>query len=243
MSNDTMPCGCEGHADNAHLCRYPALVQEADNYHRALSTAMDEVARLREQLAAERKRREDVEAEYDRETRRANAWKERAEQAEALDAERQAEFTRGEWVTTASLREAITRAERAEAERDEARDNHERAVAAYQQLERERLSLRAAFDDWKARAEAAEADNAALFEAFRSANDPHVRGCSGSPCVCGAIRVMDAQHPGAALLEYVRALETVRSRIRLSESGDFFVVANDIASACRAADALKERKP
>lgn len=20
-----MPCGCEGHADNAHLCQYPAL--------------------------------------------------------------------------------------------------------------------------------------------------------------------------------------------------------------------------
>jgi hypothetical protein len=28
MSNDTMPCGCEGHADNADLCRYPALRAE-----------------------------------------------------------------------------------------------------------------------------------------------------------------------------------------------------------------------
>jgi hypothetical protein len=28
MSNDAMPCGCEGHADNADLCRYPALQAE-----------------------------------------------------------------------------------------------------------------------------------------------------------------------------------------------------------------------
>lgn len=25
MSNDIMPCGCEGHADNEGLCRYPML--------------------------------------------------------------------------------------------------------------------------------------------------------------------------------------------------------------------------
>lgn len=26
MSTDVMPCGCQGHADNAELCRYPALL-------------------------------------------------------------------------------------------------------------------------------------------------------------------------------------------------------------------------
>jgi hypothetical protein len=35
VSNDTMPCGCEGHMDNVGLCRYPALEAE--------------VARLRQQ--------------------------------------------------------------------------------------------------------------------------------------------------------------------------------------------------
>lgn len=28
MSADTMPCGCEGHFDNEHLCRYPALEEK-----------------------------------------------------------------------------------------------------------------------------------------------------------------------------------------------------------------------
>jgi hypothetical protein len=28
VSADTMPCGCEGHADNEGLCRFPALEQE-----------------------------------------------------------------------------------------------------------------------------------------------------------------------------------------------------------------------
>jgi hypothetical protein len=48
MSNDTMPCGCDGHADNASLCRYPALEKEANNYHRALTAALEEVTRLRQ---------------------------------------------------------------------------------------------------------------------------------------------------------------------------------------------------
>lgn len=29
MSADLMPCGCEGHFDNEHLCRYPALEEAA----------------------------------------------------------------------------------------------------------------------------------------------------------------------------------------------------------------------
>lgn len=29
MSADTMPCGCEGHFDNEHLCQYPRLEKAA----------------------------------------------------------------------------------------------------------------------------------------------------------------------------------------------------------------------
>ena len=37
MSADIMPCGCEGHADNEHLCQFPALKQKADALERELN--------------------------------------------------------------------------------------------------------------------------------------------------------------------------------------------------------------
>lgn len=27
-----MPCGCEGHADNEHLCRYPTVIEDLRAY-------------------------------------------------------------------------------------------------------------------------------------------------------------------------------------------------------------------
>lgn len=51
MSSDTMPCGCEGHADNEYLCKYPALetaLNEAltllRSSHRKSGTAFGEYA-------------------------------------------------------------------------------------------------------------------------------------------------------------------------------------------------------
>lgn len=48
VSNDIMPCGCEGHADNSDLCRYPKL--EAENTR--LKTALKESVKLQSHYAA-----------------------------------------------------------------------------------------------------------------------------------------------------------------------------------------------
>jgi len=71
MSNDTMPCGCEGHADNEGLCRYPALEQEANNYHRALDAALEEVNRLRQRADLAERETERLRVAYAETDRRA----------------------------------------------------------------------------------------------------------------------------------------------------------------------------
>lgn len=52
MSNDIMPCGCAGHADNSHLCRYPALEEENEKLRAEVTRLKDEVGVYEEQLAA-----------------------------------------------------------------------------------------------------------------------------------------------------------------------------------------------
>jgi chromosome segregation ATPase len=131
-----------------------------------------------------------------------------------------------------------------------------RATQAENELRALKLSherLRKECMDAEARAERAEADNAALLEAYRRTwgcvmhdNVVHSPACNDredgrGDCApeCPALRVsslLKADHPGAALLEYVRALE------------EFYTATatDDIVRRRRAAaaiDALKERKP
>lgn len=48
----------------------------------------------------------------------------------------------------------------------------------------------------------AEADNKALYDALRSARDPHSSNdCTTRECWCGLTRLLDSKHPGADLLE------------------------------------------
>lgn len=93
--------------------------------------------------------------------------------------------------------------------------------------------------------ERAEADNAALLNALRDAvnglRDSRQRRCA---------RVALSDHPGATLLERLRALEAVReaatSFIPLPSGSIAYpdpAVWRHMADACAAADALKERKP
>lgn len=91
MSNDIMPCGCEGHMDDIDMCKYPG----------------SEAA-----LSAERKRREGLEDELHQERLAHTSAITRAEQAE-----RERDETRrihGKSVLDGSA--AVSRAERAEAD-------------------------------------------------------------------------------------------------------------------------------
>jgi hypothetical protein len=62
--------------------------------------------------------------------------------------------------------------------------------------------LTAQLNEALARAERAEADNAALLGALQDSRDPHSSGdCDTRTCHCGLLETMDKNHPGAALLE------------------------------------------
>lgn len=79
MSYDTMPCGCEGHADNERLCRYPALEKQlaavkarAEQAERERDEAVEKATHIREArdeyarlLNAEEVARERAERERD----------------------------------------------------------------------------------------------------------------------------------------------------------------------------------
>lgn len=182
MSADTMPCGCLGHADYEEMCRYPALQVE---------------------LAQAREARERAERERNEAKRTVDAAV--ATIREANDARKEEKAAR----------------ECAEAERDEAKhisrdmgsiisdtmaaldgDPHDNMIGL----------ARALRGDLKR----AEADNAALLQEIQRIaggdGDGQCWSCGAKtpyphrpPCALGD--VLGATHPGAALLEYVRALE------------------------------------
>jgi hypothetical protein len=74
MSSDEMSCGCEGHADNANLCRYPALEQQL-----AAEQAERERDEAREYEDAARKHTRFVETEWAKRFDEVDAARERAE--------------------------------------------------------------------------------------------------------------------------------------------------------------------
>ena len=55
----------------------------------------------------------------------------------------------------------------------------------------------------------AEADNAALLQALKAACDPHESVSCEARCTCDVEALIVADHPGAALLERMRALEVI----------------------------------
>lgn len=136
MSNDTMPCGCEGHADNEDLCQCPALKKETQRLR-------SDVERLTRELVAARESADD-------------------------------------WKTCAEL------------------ENTERdmAVRNFDTCERMRA-------EWKARAEAAEADNAALRSLLQ---DGLTSPESDDAWADRVIAMVATPHPGAALLEERRRI-------------------------------------
>lgn len=162
-------------------------------------------------------------------------WKARAESRQE-EIERQMTERQREWQgkqneaasyarATAELR---ARAEQAEKEAERLR----------RQREEDAETVRAAID---AR-ERAEADNAALLSALRDATNNARRD---DPDVWDRVwAVRDAEHPGAALLERVRALEAVRdaavpfAHAETSSEEE----RQALRDACAGADALKERK-
>lgn len=146
--------------------------------------------KLEQDLSAERKRREGLEDELHLERLAHTAAVTRADQAEReRDAEREAVGLSAE-----DRDSAIQRAEQAERERDAAREGMSGQQRLYAEVE-EKL-------------ERAEADNAALLDGLRTAHDPHAfNTCHGTDCACGVVALLDAHHPGAAMLERMRALE------------------------------------
>lgn len=184
------------------------------------------------------------------------AERERAAIAEDLAAVRQsAEFF------DRAANEERKRAEQAEQDRDEARAGEAAAFVAGKAEAREEI-------------ERAEADNAALLEAYRRTwsvvqhdNVLHSPACNASDdplgiCTpdCPALYVsnlLKADHPGAALLERLRALEKVREAVRKVDTFlDFSEpwapdhegpldpvqlneAARELVDACAAFDALK----
>lgn len=192
----------------------------------------DETARekwLREQLAAERKRRDAQEesANYHAET-------------VLLAGERLGMTKVGRDGLLASIGAVIARAEQAERERDAAREHAERESnnAA------ESLSVAG---KWMDMAKRAEADNAALLGRIRSTKRLIE---TGQPLAALADIEEDERHglthPGAAMLERMRALEKVREVLGIvvpAGADRRFCCGgrrlDDLMDACAAVDALK----
>ena len=102
------------------------------------------------------------------------------------------------------------------------------------------------------RLERAEADNAALLKALHSAYRPHAGECirwSGAtgqqvrPCPCGLDALLDAEHPGAALLEELEAHKTAIATLEKAVSVAHDAALEKAAKKMRdlAADASKRK--
>lgn len=155
-----------------------------------------------EDHVALKRRVAELEDAYAREQR----FRARAEESEriALDAVS---------VAMNSQHSAEARAEQADRERDEWRARHRKfqdevdVVAA--RLESKVNHLETQSKELIAAKERAGADNAALRDGLRCARDPHAYGsCGTNGCTCGVVTRLNADHPGAALLEELRALRT-----------------------------------
>lgn len=108
---------------------------------------------------------------------------------------------------------AVTRAEQAERERDEARKD---AEALKTVLAAERVGYQQVLDE----RDCAGADNAALLDGLRTARDPHAfNTCHGTDCACGVVDLLDADHPGAALLEEIKSLRSDLAKLEESACG------------------------
>lgn len=207
MSNDTMPCGCEGHMDNLGLCRFPALEAE---------------------LAAEREARQRAEAELAR--------------VQGLP--------ELEWAQAAAvIMQGLAL---------HARTDHPAAKRMADALDRAKTYV----DRLKQRAERSEADNAAWVMAARAAVVLLRDDANPTECQCGAEEgtnvhdhdstcplkffapLLTNDHPGAALLERLRALEAVRAACepyREAAEGQEDVATKReraLMDACAKADAL-----
>lgn len=181
----------------------------------------EEAEALREQLAAERKRREEVEARLA--DALALAQRQDAAHMEARAAlTRRAEKAEDLWHAEQQAHTAaVTRAEMAERERDEARRD-KRDMGGI--ISRTMDALEGDPDDnmvGLARArmgdlQRAEADNA---EYIRALNVIEHLIISGRPEEARqeAINVMEPDHPGAAMLERMRALESFAEKVREHE--------------------------
>lgn len=178
MSSDTMPCGCEGHADNEHLCRYPGLESA---------------------LAAERLRAEKAERERDAllDAMLGPVGEEwfTIQKALGFPEDGMERGLTGIGDAAVMLRE---RCERAERERDEAR-----IILSNMTTECEHNA--AMWREERAARERADADNAALLKALLDVAE--LRLC-GATLDAMADKLRAEDHPGAALLERLRALET-----------------------------------
>lgn len=147
------------------------------------------------------------------------------EQARMLDALR-----RGRAEDAETVRKAIEDRERVEQERDEARRLHGKAI----------LDGSAAVS----RAERAEADNAEMLDFVRQADSLHIGGAIKHR----AFAILSADHPGTALLEYVKVLESEHEAVKDAvEAMEGAWPARPVTLLLRrmfnTVVALKERKP
>lgn len=237
MSNDTMPCGCEGHADNASLCRYPTMEEAAAQASR---DAQQLTAALKEaNEAAERFRLRAEQAE-----REVSYWKIATGASVPQHAHDALHNLRND-LSAADHEEESLKASLAQAlrERDEARERI--------------LGLDAGNAELFGRVQRAEADNAAKDKAFSEYVEEwgvcheDIPGTEtpcpeDDTCECPRIVALNAAfrdgHPGAALLERMRALEKVRELLKDGVMGGHIVLVDecrDLSEACKAADALK----
>lgn len=213
------------------------MSNKTDDVEQDAAFALAEMHRLRTDLADERKRREEAESRRDHTAQ----W-----YAERLERLKQMAKERGFWSEMAAiiangtatahepptyaqqLNMAKHRAEQAERERDEYLcalgydDETPRPPPAIvkHRINQLRRDLGAVVDernDANDACERAEADNAALFGALRAIiEDARAKGYDVTPA---GEALLAATHPGAALLERLRALEKVREACEPYYSG------------------------
>lgn len=231
----------------------------------------EEADALREQLAAERKRREEVEDLWHEEQQAHTAAVTRAEQAERErdEARRDKRDMGGIISRTMDALEGdpddnmvgLARARMGDLQRAEAALSVR--TAEYDEMQRSQEAGAQRIRELMAQAERAEADNAALLEAYRRTwggvmhdNVVHSPDCNeagngsgGCAPECPALYVsalLKADHPGAALLERMRALEKVREACEPYRAEEGATDAEktsergwELVLACVAYDALK----
>lgn len=240
------------------------MSNKTDDVENDAAFALAEMHRLRADLTAERERREEAESRRDH---TAQWYAERLERLKQMAKERgfwsemaaiiaNGTATAHEPPTYAQqLNMAKHRAEQAERERDAQRVllsnmttecEHNAAMWREERAARERAEadnaallvrlaplIRETTSYWT------EGDGSSLFLARDSEPGPEVLDTNG---VAALVAAFDAEHPGAALLERLRALERVRELLKDGVMGGHIKLIDEcreLSDACAAADALK----